>query len=501
MSARHLFIGLSLTGLIVLAPCQSIAQQSPSTPDSAPAKAAASTDKLSGEGNVVLVRNLIARTRQLQSLRAIQQEALRAAYLYGDGNSPLDLAEILKTADRAQQQFDAAVNLKANAPALEVVQQIKANVAKIRSRIDALEKPTTQSAPTPASEPSAANGNSPQKPDEQQKKANELAATLEPEVSQVRQDLDSQLNRLDRVLRQFDRVNEAVSRLNERTGNLSRSMHLMRNRTQFLTAQAMISNEAALFVDSDGTELYAGNLRSSPQSATFAWNDPSPVRDSSNDARAQPAPPIPVVIKGGIPPLDRVHLGLETIDADIREIEDMVVRLADIERLLADQLADVRKRCEAENGAYQTYLTERATLLTTLESSVKRVETALQDTERALAERDTTLNQFQINKYLVWAVYAMIAVIAGVFLLITFKPEVANLLVKQRLVLEVLSMSFLLLTIIILGTANLIRGEGLAGLLGTIAGYIFVRKAVEHVKGDDNSEEEPPQTPPVHSRR
>ena len=40
-------------------------------------------------------------------------------------------------------------------------------------------------------------------------------------------------------------------------------------------------------------------------------------------------------------------------------------------------------------------------------------------------------------------------------------------------------MGFLLVTIIILGTGKLLRGESLAALLGTIAGYIFARKAAE----------------------
>ena len=42
-------------------------------------------------------------------------------------------------------------------------------------------------------------------------------------------------------------------------------------------------------------------------------------------------------------------------------------------------------------------------------------------------------------------------------------------------------MGFLLLTVIILGTGKLLQSEGLAALLGTIAGYIFARKAEEEM--------------------
>jgi len=76
----------------------------------------------------------------------------------------------------------------------------------------------------------------------------------------------------------------------------------------------------------------------------------------------------------------------------------------------------------------------------------------------------------------------MIASIITLFILLKYFPaSLTNLIVEQRVVVEVLSMGFLLVTVIILGSAKLIEGEGLAGLLGTIAGYIFARKTADLV--------------------
>ncbi len=99
-------------------------------------------------------------------------------------------------------------------------------------------------------------------------------------------------------------------------------------------------------------------------------------------------------------------------------------------------------------------------------------------------ERDASLNQFEINQLLVYAVYGMIASIVALFILLKWYPgSLTELIVEQRVIVEVLSMGFLLVTVIILGSAKLITGEGLAGLLGTIAGYIFAKKASELLAG------------------
>ena len=82
-----------------------------------------------------------------------------------------------------------------------------------------------------------------------------------------------------------------------------------------------------------------------------------------------------------------------------------------------------------------------------------------------------------LNKYLVTAIVLMIvAMVALYFSLRLFKPEFAKTIIRHRLLIELLSMGFLLLTVIILGTVRILNTAALAALLGTMAGYIFARK-------------------------
>ena len=74
----------------------------------------------------------------------------------------------------------------------------------------------------------------------------------------------------------------------------------------------------------------------------------------------------------------------------------------------------------------------------------------------------------------------MIFALLGMFLSLRILPkEVATELVKRRTLIEVVGMSFMLITIIILGTGEKINTETLGTLLGTIAGYIFGRIGAE----------------------
>jgi hypothetical protein len=102
---------------------------------------------------------------------------------------------------------------------------------------------------------------------------------------------------------------------------------------------------------------------------------------------------------------------------------------------------------------------------------------------KELTSRDAYWNQISINRMLTWGVYGMVAAIIlaiGLLCLLMFRPnELGRSIVQDRVLIEILSMGFLLLTVIILGTGKLLNTEGLAALLGTIAGYIFGRKAAE----------------------
>ena len=109
------------------------------------------------------------------------------------------------------------------------------------------------------------------------------------------------------------------------------------------------------------------------------------------------------------------------------------------------------------------------------------------DLENAISESYVNLtSQSRGNPYLLAAIVLMIvAMIALYFSLPYFKPEIATKIIRRRVMIELLSMGFLLLTVIILGTSKLLDGAALAALLGTMAGYIFGRKPKRMTKESD----------------
>jgi hypothetical protein len=113
-----------------------------------------------------------------------------------------------------------------------------------------------------------------------------------------------------------------------------------------------------------------------------------------------------------------------------------------------------------------------------VDAEIKERDQKRLELDNQLRDTDTFIGQSQINFYLVFAVYGMIAVIGGVFFVLATKKEndIIRVLIRERILIEVLSMGFLLLTVIILGTGKIVDKEGLAALLGTIAGYIFGQK-------------------------
>ncbi len=75
------------------------------------------------------------------------------------------------------------------------------------------------------------------------------------------------------------------------------------------------------------------------------------------------------------------------------------------------------------------------------------------------------------------AIYLMIGTLLLMFVLLRFfKSEEIKGLIEHRTLVEIVSIAFILLTIIILGTGEKIGTETLGTLLGTIAGYIFARR-------------------------
>ena len=113
-----------------------------------------------------------------------------------------------------------------------------------------------------------------------------------------------------------------------------------------------------------------------------------------------------------------------------------------------------------------------------LAQEIASVEEAIVTTSTELEEAITA--QTAIDKNLTYAIWGMIIVLVLLFLsLRLFTENIATQLIEKRSLVEVLSMAFMLLTIIILGTGGKIGGETLGTLLGMIAGYIFGRRIGE----------------------
>jgi hypothetical protein len=120
-----------------------------------------------------------------------------------------------------------------------------------------------------------------------------------------------------------------------------------------------------------------------------------------------------------------------------------------------------------------------------LRAALEAKNAKVKENREKLAGLDKNLNDKQaaqaaIDRGLLFAVYGMIAALTLMFLGLTIFPvALATQVVRDRSLVEVVSMAFILLTIIILGTGDRIGKETIGTLLGTIGGYIFARKLAE----------------------
>lgn len=123
-----------------------------------------------------------------------------------------------------------------------------------------------------------------------------------------------------------------------------------------------------------------------------------------------------------------------------------------------------------------------AQLLAGVQSEIKAASIRAEEIDKLLNELDDRLStgSASLDRQLIIAVYMMIAALLALFLGVRFLPqETANKVIENRSLVEVVSMAFLLLTIIILGTGEKMPKEAIGTLLGSIAGYIFGRKMSE----------------------
>jgi len=158
--------------------------------------------------------------------------------------------------------------------------------------------------------------------------------------------------------------------------------------------------------------------------------------------------------------------------------------------------SDVAGRIEKVKQDYTAYLNNLATRFKTevdsRQAKVAEIDKQIGEVDQSLQEKKD--QQGALDRSLVWAVYGMIGALTLLFLSLKFfNSDVAGKVVENRSLVEVMSMAFMLLTIIILGTGNKIGQETLGTLLGTIAGYIFGKKMSEanHVTPQPQPQPEP----------
>ena len=162
--------------------------------------------------------------------------------------------------------------------------------------------------------------------------------------------------------------------------------------------------------------------------------------------------------------------------------ERVKLLLSDIENEL---LGLDRYRSGVEQNC-ENLKTRIASLLTATGDDLREVDRELTQYARDLREAyQKASEQAGIDDLLNWAIIAMILAMVALYCsLLTFRKDLADAIIEDRTLLEVLSMGFLMLTVIILGTGRLLSVESLAALLGTIAGYIFGRR----VEGEADDE-------------
>ncbi len=156
------------------------------------------------------------------------------------------------------------------------------------------------------------------------------------------------------------------------------------------------------------------------------------------------------------------------LDAKLKSVVDTIASLdsAAVGKDLQLQLDQLRSYFVAMKEGLQSAITSRTTQIT------KLTDATLPELEKRLKEVEE--RQVTIDARLITAVYWMISALVLMFAsLKLFSSEIAKSLVENNSLVRVVSMAFLLLTVIILGAGNKLNPEGVGTLLGTVAGYIF----------------------------
>lgn len=134
----------------------------------------------------------------------------------------------------------------------------------------------------------------------------------------------------------------------------------------------------------------------------------------------------------------------------------------------------------------ETLRGETSKIQAAFDAEIKKEQAAIDAVKR---ERQTVANQIQartekresqkdtVNRTMIWAVIMMIvAIVLSFAALALYKAPLSLAVVEERTFVDLLSMGFLLVTVIVLGTGQFLDKQAIGTLLGTIAGYIFTRR-------------------------
>ena len=143
-----------------------------------------------------------------------------------------------------------------------------------------------------------------------------------------------------------------------------------------------------------------------------------------------------------------------------------------------DHVNDLKVPFESEKN---DLLAECADVMKLTQEAITQHNRDLETVGKRISQVDSRLagvvnRQADINSMLVWAVFAVILAIVAIYAgLLYTKVEIARELITSRLVIELGTMAFLLLAVIILGLSEKLDKQSLGTLLGAMAGYLLAR--------------------------
>lgn len=468
-----------------------VLQAADQTQSATPSPATNSTSVTKDTSNVVLGRELILVTKQIENITRLQQELLSLrAEIVGPVNST---SQSLNAIDRKVQQIKQSVATRHDS----TVKELRTRLQELKEELSTMH---------PASEPTSPK---PSPPAEPAKNSATLHRRKQSTSTLVSFEIDSiliaQTSRVDvsaKMLTKLGQIKHAVQGAKNEQQRDEISLQNAQSQITNLadTRHGRLSRQRSFESRLDSLERLL-LLRASSDAASLQPEDYDTYLDAHSvpyrAALRQFASPFGVVegdsefgVRSpqsgslspfdGVPDIKLIPQHIQGLTLDLDDIESRVRKTESSIEQAEDEIKSIRDDDQTVTDNTKSLDAKAGQLLAQVGEQFREVRARKAQFENALGDRDAGLNQYQINYLLVYAVYGMIISIIVLFVLLRWYPaNLTDLIVEQRVIVEVLSMGFLLVTVIILGSAKLIQGEGLAGLLGTIAGYIFAKKTAD----------------------